>query len=132
MEDSDVLRRLLKVEAEAAALVKDAVAEAGKRIAEAEKQNRQRYDDAYSAEAAALEEKYRSDIAAVKGEYQKRLEDFTGRLNVMQVNTERFSQLLESLLFANDSREGKKTAKVADTAPADAAFAPSNKTGREN
>ncbi|MDR2448054.1 MAG: hypothetical protein LBD58_12335 [Treponema sp.] len=137
MEDSDVLRRLLKVEAEAAALVKDAAAEAGKRIAEAEKQNRQRYEDAYIAEAAALEEKYKSDIAAVKGEYQKQLEDFTGRLNIMQVNNERFSQLLESLLFANDSREEKKekikkTERTADNAPLDneTLFAPSNKTGR--
>ncbi|MDR0374199.1 MAG: hypothetical protein LBH85_00535 [Treponema sp.] len=131
MEDSDVLRRLLKIEAEASALVHDAAVEANKRVAEAEKQNRRRYDDAYSAEAAALEEKYKADIAAVKREYQKQLDDFTGRLNVMQVNNEAFSQLLESLLFANDSHEEKKTAEVAAAAPADAAFVHSHKTGRE-
>jgi regulator of protease activity HflC (stomatin/prohibitin superfamily) len=108
VEDSGVLRRLLKVEAEAAALVKDAAAEAGKRIAEAEKQNWQRYDDAYSAEAAALEEKYKADIAAVKGEYQKQLDDFTRRLDVMEVNNERFSQLLESLLFAHANETGRE------------------------
>jgi negative regulator of replication initiation len=138
VEDSDVLRRLLKVEAEAAALVKDAAVEADRRVAEAERQNRQRYDDAYSAEAAVLEEKYRAGIAEVKGEYQKRLDDFTRRLDVMQVNNEAFSQLLESLLFANDSREekkrtSKKTAKAAGDAPLDngTLFASSNKTGRE-
>jgi negative regulator of replication initiation len=125
VEDSGVLRRLLKIEAEAAALVKDAAEEASKRTAEAEKQNRQRYDDAYSAEAAALEEKYRADIAAVKGEYQKRLDDFTGRLNAMRVNNEAFSQLLESLLFEHD--DGKTDKTNADIPE----FDHGNETGRE-
>jgi negative regulator of replication initiation len=131
VEDSDVLRRLLKIEAEAAALVKDAAAEASKRIAEAEKQNRRRYDDAYSAEAAALEEKYRADIAAVKSAYQRQLDDFTGSLNVMQVNNERFSQLFESLLFENAGGEEKKE-PIKKTAKAEAPlFAPAYEAGRE-
>jgi negative regulator of replication initiation len=121
VENSDLLRRLLKVEEKAAALVKDAAAEAEKRVAEAEKRNRQRYDDAYVAEAAALEEKYSADIAAVKGKYQKQLDDFTRMLDVMQVNNERFSQLLERLLFENGGGEEKK----------EPAFEASYKTGRE-
>ncbi|MDR2793950.1 MAG: hypothetical protein LBB61_09870 [Treponema sp.] len=117
MEDADVLRRLLKIEAEAAELVKDAAVEADKRIAEAEKQNRQRCDDVYTAEVAMLEEKYSAAIASVKTEYQKQLDGFTQSLNAMKMNSENFSQLLESLLFERcvveeKKEKSKKTAKT--------------------
>jgi hypothetical protein len=121
VEDSDVLRRLLKIEAEAAGLVKDAAVEADKRIAEVEKQNRQRYDDAYIAEAAALEEEYKAAIASVKIEYQKQLDDFTRSLNAMKTDRENFSRLLENLLFERHDEEEKKekTKKTAQTKIAD-------------
>jgi flavin-dependent dehydrogenase len=101
VEDSDVLRHLLKVESEAAALAGEAAQEAEKRIASAEKQNRLKYDEAYTKEAAALEEKYRADIEGVKKAYQKELDDFAQSLGNMKTDADGFSALLEQLLFQN-------------------------------
>jgi regulator of protease activity HflC (stomatin/prohibitin superfamily) len=134
VEDSDVLRHLLKIEAEAAALAKDAAAEADKRVAEAEKQNRQRYDDAYTKEVASLEEKYRAGIAAVKIEYQRQLDDFAQSLDAMEANSGSFSELLERLLFEkfekiDHDQKNKKNGKT-DTAGVSPLFENLNQIGQ--
>jgi hypothetical protein len=102
VEDSDILRHLLKVEAEAASLAHDAAAEADRREAESEKQSRRRYDEAYTQEAAALEERYKADIAAVKIDYQRQIDEFSAGLDAMPIDAPAFSRLLDSLLFEKE------------------------------
>ena len=98
----NVLRHLLELEAEAAALVDGAQAEADRRIAEGEKLSRARYDEAYAAEAAALEAAYAAEIAAVKADYQQQLDVYREGIKAMPVNYPAFSALAERFLI----REG--------------------------
>jgi regulator of protease activity HflC (stomatin/prohibitin superfamily) len=97
--DKAVLQHLLNLEAEAAALVDDAQAEADRRVGEGEKQSRSRYDETYAAEVAALEASYTSEIAAVKDDYKKQLANDRDSLKAMPVNRSAFSALAEHLLF---------------------------------
>jgi vacuolar-type H+-ATPase subunit H len=99
MDEHDVLGHLLQIEAEAAALMDDAQAEADKRIAEAEKHNRLNYDETFSREAGALDEEYRRETAAVREDYQKQLNAYHEHLSAMQVNEIAFFRLLEDLLL---------------------------------
>jgi hypothetical protein len=99
VENPNVLQHLLKVEAEAASLAKDAAEEANKRLAEAEKQNRLLYDEQYAQKTAVLEAAYKADIAVVKDVYQKQLGDFYQKLDGIKTDFGNFSRLLESLLF---------------------------------
>jgi hypothetical protein len=93
--DRNLLRHLLDLETQAAALVDDAQAEADRRIAEGEKQSRSRYDEAYAAEVAALEAAYTGEIAAVKGEYARQLDTYREGLRAMPANRGAFSVLAE-------------------------------------
>jgi F0F1-type ATP synthase membrane subunit b/b' len=96
--DENVLEHLLKIEAEAAALVDDAQAEADKRVAEGEKQNRARYEQIYSKEAAGLEESCQKAIALVREDYAEQLEAYRGSLTSIAADQGRFNALLEELL----------------------------------
>jgi hypothetical protein len=97
--DGYVLRHLLDLEAQAAALVDDAQAEADRRVAEGEKAGRARYDEAYAAEVAALEAAYTGEIAAIKADYKSRLDTYREGLKAMPVNHEAFSALAERFLI---------------------------------
>jgi vacuolar-type H+-ATPase subunit H len=96
--DKEVLRHLLNLEAEAAALVEDAQAEADRRVAEGEKQSRSRYDETYAAEVAALETAFKSETTAVKEEYKKQLDTYRDSLKALPVDRAAFSALAEQLL----------------------------------
>ncbi|MDR3122442.1 MAG: hypothetical protein LBU16_01510 [Treponema sp.] len=96
---SDVLRRLLRVEAEAAVLVDDAQAEADRRVAEGEKESRARYDERYSQEAARLDGEYAAAVMAFKEEYQQQLDAYRESLDAMPVKKDAFFALVERLLF---------------------------------
>jgi len=96
MNNSDMLEHLLKIEAEAAALVADAQAEADKRIEEAEKQNHSAYTSAYQNEAALLEEQYQKEIEEIHSYSQKELELYRKKIENIQVDTNRFSSILVS------------------------------------
>jgi hypothetical protein len=97
--DKEVLRHLLNLEAEAAALVDDAQAEADRRVGEGEKQSRSCYDETYAAEVAALEASYTGEIAAVKADYKKQLDTYRDSLKTIPVNRGAFSALAERQLF---------------------------------
>jgi hypothetical protein len=97
--DGHVLRHLLDLEAQAAALVDDAQAEADRRVAEGEKLSRARYDEAYAAEAAVLEAAYAAEAAAVKRDYTQQLDAYREGLKAMPVNFEAFSVLAERFLI---------------------------------
>jgi regulator of protease activity HflC (stomatin/prohibitin superfamily) len=98
MDEQDVLRHLLEVEAEASALVDNAQAEADRRVAEGEKQNRLVYDEQYSRETDRLEAQYGEKILQVKGDYKKQLDSYRESLDATPVHTEAFIRLVDSFL----------------------------------
>ena len=98
MDDQEVLQHLLKLEAEAAALVNDAQAEADRRVSEGEKQNRVQYDEVYAREVEVLEESQVKNLAAVKEEYRKQLDMYRESLKAISPDMGAFSSLTEKLL----------------------------------
>ncbi|MDR1899319.1 MAG: hypothetical protein LBQ55_04865 [Treponema sp.] len=94
----ELLGHLLKIEAEAAALVDDAQAEADRRVAEGERRNRARYEERYSQEAAAREAEYTKEIAAVRENYKKELDAYRDSLAAVKTDTESFSALMDTQL----------------------------------
>ncbi|MDR0314143.1 MAG: hypothetical protein LBI14_11175 [Treponema sp.] len=102
-DEKSVLKHLLNLEAEAAALVNEAQAETERRIAEGEKICRARHDESYSAEVASLEAAYNNEISAVKEDYKKQLEASRDSLKTMPVNQKQFSALAERLLLREDT-----------------------------
>ncbi|MDR0997700.1 MAG: hypothetical protein LBL70_01420 [Treponema sp.] len=98
LADENVLGHLLKIEAEASALVDDAQAEADRRVAEAEKRSRSRYDEEYSRRAAELEAAYSGEINQVRAEYRNRIEEYREGLEAISVDQGRFSALLDKFL----------------------------------
>ena len=99
MEDHELLQHLLSLEAEAAALVNDAQAEADRRVAEGEKENRALHDDTYAREVKELEQKYTQDLTLLKENYQKQLDEYRESLRNVSLNTGAFFSLAEDLLF---------------------------------
>jgi vacuolar-type H+-ATPase subunit H len=99
MEDQDVLQHLLEIESQAAVLVDDAQAEAGRRIKEAEEKNRSHYDQSYRALVENLDKEYETNIAAVKEKYGRELDAYRESLDRMPVDGEGFSALASALLF---------------------------------
>jgi F0F1-type ATP synthase membrane subunit b/b' len=104
LADENVLGHLLKIEAEASALVDDAQAEADRRVAEAEKQNRARYDREYSRRAAELDAAYSGEINQVKADYRNRLEEYRKSLETLSADQGRFSVSLDKFLADLSSR----------------------------
>ncbi|GHV37184.1 hypothetical protein AGMMS50268_05120 [Spirochaetia bacterium] len=96
--DQQVLGHLLKIEAEAAALVDDAQAEADRRVAEGERLNRSRYDEQYGREAAEFEQIYEKEVAAVKEDYQHQLDTYRKSLDAIAVDRDRFRALMDDFL----------------------------------
>jgi ABC-type phosphate transport system auxiliary subunit len=90
----ELLGHLLKIEAEAVALVDDAQAEAGRRVTEGERQNRTRYEERYSQEAAALEAEYVKEIAAGRENYKRELDAYRDSLAAVKTDMEGFSALM--------------------------------------
>lgn len=98
MDDSELLRHLLDLESEAAALVDDAQAEADRRVAEGEKKNRERHDEVYAEEVRALEASFTETVADTKNKARKQLEAYEAQLKAAPCNTEAFFSLAEKLL----------------------------------
>jgi hypothetical protein len=96
--DAHVLGHLFQIEAEAAALVDDAQAEADRRVAEGERLNRSRYDEQYGREAAELEQGYEKEVVAVKDDYQHQLDRYRKSLDSIAVNQDRFRALMDDFL----------------------------------
>jgi hypothetical protein len=93
-----LLDHLLKIEAEAAALVDGAQAEVDRRASEAERHNRARYEERYGQESAALEAAYQREIAGIKEYYKEELDAYRESLNHIKTDTDRFSTLMTALL----------------------------------
>jgi vacuolar-type H+-ATPase subunit H len=99
MDNNEVLDHLLKIESEAAALVKDAQAEADNRVTEAEKKNRAAFDKRYLEESQRLEQGFLQSKELAKQQYQKELETYKEKISSVKVNNDRFSNLLDSLVL---------------------------------
>jgi vacuolar-type H+-ATPase subunit H len=99
MDNNEVLDHLLKIEAEAAALVNDAQAEADNRITEAEKQNRAAYDKRFVEENQRLEKGFLQSKELAREQFRKELETYKEKISSVHVNNDRFSSLLDSLVL---------------------------------
>lgn len=102
MNDEEILGHLLKIEAEAAALVNDAQAEADRRVAEGEKQNRADYEERYHAGAGRLEAELQKEKEQVKDQYQKELAAYREKLNAINADMGRFAASLEGFLSGGE------------------------------
>jgi hypothetical protein len=105
--DLNVLGHLLKIEADAAAMVDDAQAEADRRVAESEKSNRARYDEEYGREALRLDRLFEEELRHIRGDYQAQLEAYRGSLGSIPVDQGRFFALMDDLL-SGGRREGRR------------------------
>jgi hypothetical protein len=93
-----LLEHLLKIEAEAAVLVKEAQAEVDRRIAEAEQRNRALHEEEYGREAAEREAAYQKEVNSVKSYYDEELDSYRQSLDLVAADTKRFSALMTELL----------------------------------
>ncbi|GHV72896.1 hypothetical protein AGMMS49940_01980 [Spirochaetia bacterium] len=99
--ETDVLKHLLDVEAQASSLVDEAQAEADRRVSESEKENRARYDEQYGVLAAQLNREYEAAVLAVKEDYTRQLDGYSSSLAAMPVHGDAFSALAERLFFGD-------------------------------
>jgi hypothetical protein len=90
----ELVVHLLDIEAQAAALVDAAQAEADRRVGEGEKVNRSRYEEDYGREAAAREAAYVREVEGAKALYAGELEAYRSGLRGIRADTNAFSALM--------------------------------------
>jgi vacuolar-type H+-ATPase subunit H len=93
MDNDNTLEHLLKIEAEAAALVNDAQAEADRRIHENEENNRKIYEERFKIEAQKHELALGKEKEKLKEQYQQTLEEYRNGISNAKTDMERFSEL---------------------------------------
>ena len=98
MENANTLGHLLQIEAEAAALVNDAQAEADRRIHENEEKNREVYEERYKVEAQKLDASLQKEKERIKSEYQKALDEYRAEISGIKVSVDNFCALLNGCL----------------------------------
>jgi F0F1-type ATP synthase membrane subunit b/b' len=101
MVEQNVLQHLLQIEAQAAALVDDAQAEADRRISEGEKKARAQYESQYSQKQKYLETDYSKHKHDTEKEYRRLLEAYREEINLLPVDKKSFSSLAEDFLFGD-------------------------------
>ncbi|MCL2270101.1 MAG: hypothetical protein FWC24_02030 [Treponema sp.] len=98
MDNDEILGHLLKIEAEASALVDDAQAEADRRILEAERQNHAAFGERYQREAERLENEFNAIKENARQRYQAELEAYKEKVSSIPVDVNRFCVLLDRLV----------------------------------
>jgi vacuolar-type H+-ATPase subunit H len=98
MENVNTLDHLLQIEAQAAALVSDAQAEADRRIHENEEKNRAAYEEHFKAEIQARETSLKKEKDKIKEQYDKAIEEYRKEISAINFNAEKFSALLNDYL----------------------------------
>ncbi|MDR3161312.1 MAG: hypothetical protein LBU28_06830 [Spirochaetaceae bacterium] len=98
MEEQDVLRHLLEVEAEATALVDDAQAEADHRIAEGEKHNRARFEEQHSRLITELEQRSAQALTRLKEDAQRELDAYRAGLEILPLDLGAFGRTVDGFL----------------------------------
>jgi F0F1-type ATP synthase membrane subunit b/b' len=97
-ENGNVLEHLLRIEAEATALVDEAQAEADRRVAEGEKQSRLRYEERYAMKAAEMEAAHNKEIGNIRERYERQLAAYRESLTAITADNNRFKAMVESFL----------------------------------
>jgi vacuolar-type H+-ATPase subunit H len=98
MENVNTLDNLLQIEAKAASLVNDAQSEADRRIHDSEEKNHRAYEERYRVEAQRQEAALQKIREKTKIQYQEELEKYREELSKVEINTGRFSALLNEYL----------------------------------
>jgi len=93
------LEHLLKIEAEAAALVSNAQTEIDRRIRENEEKNRIAFEEYYKAEILKQQELLKIEKDKVNSQYQKSLDDYREEISCINADERRFSALLNEYIF---------------------------------
>jgi len=86
----NTLDHLLKIEAEAAALVKDAQEEADRRIHENEENNRVSYEDFLKKTAKNHETILNDEKEKIKDQYQRAIDEYRGEISGIETDTGKF------------------------------------------
>ena len=98
MEKENTLNHLLKIEAEAAALVNDAQTEADRRIHENEEKNRAVYEERFRAEAQMRELSLKKEKDRLRRQYQTALEEYRKEISSVNVDMQCFSNLFNEFI----------------------------------
>jgi len=93
MENENTLDHLLKIEAEAAALVNGAQAEADRRIHENEEKMRTSYEERFRLEAQTRESALKIEKDKLKEQYQNAIDEYRKEISSINVDVERFTSL---------------------------------------
>jgi len=98
MSDENTLDHLLKIEAQAAALVNDAQAEADRRIHENEEKIRSAYEERFRVEAQAREASLKIEKEKLRKQYQNAIDEYRKEISGVKINVERFTSLLNEYI----------------------------------
>ena len=98
MENENTLDYLLQIESKAASLVSDAQEEADRRLHESEEKNHTAYDESYKAQVQRLETLLQESKEKINSQYNEELEKYRREISCLNINTERFSMLLNEYL----------------------------------
>ena len=88
----------MQIEAQAAALVNDAQAEADRRIHENEEKNRAAYEERFMVEAQALEASLKKEKEKIRDQYQSALDEYRRKISSVKINEDKFSALLNDYI----------------------------------
>jgi vacuolar-type H+-ATPase subunit H len=98
MNNVNTLDNLLQIETRAVAIVKDAQAEAERRMQESEMKKHAVYEECFKVKVQKLETSLREEKEKIKIRYANELEQYCKEISVIDVNVERFSALLNNYL----------------------------------
>ena len=98
MDNNEVLGHLLVIESEASVLVRDAQAEADRRVAQAEKENRSAYDRRFRVESERLEDELQKAKEQARRQYHEELKAYIRKLSSVQADADLFSALLDKFI----------------------------------
>jgi len=98
--ENKTLDHLLKIEAEASALVNDAQAEADRRTRENEEKNRTAYEERFKEEAQKREASLKEEKDRLKNQYQEILEKYREELSGVNADEQRFLSLFNQYVAA--------------------------------
>jgi len=98
MEKKNTLDHLLEIEAEAAALVNEAQAEADRRIRENEDKNRSAYEERFKIEVKSRDEALKKAHDEFKKQYDDELVKYREEISGVNVDLPRFTALFNEFL----------------------------------
>jgi len=98
IQSRSVLDHLLKVEAEAAALIRDAQDEADRRVHENEEKNRAAYEERLKAQIQIQELSLKEEKEKIDSRYKEALDEFREKIKNISADDNNFRALLNEYL----------------------------------